>query len=168
RAPDMQELYGVSAERGLVQVLQGEASLESVVYFDQLRGVHVLPAGTGKRSPNEIVSASSVRKLLSEARKLYRYVVLDTPPLLGASESLVFAQAADQNLICAMRDVTRLEQLQTACTRLHRGGGQLMGVVLSGVAAAEYYAKYDAYPRPESISREPEPISREPTTPTIA
>ena len=58
------------------------------------------------------------RELCEAFRQQYDYVIIDTPPLLVASEALLLGKAADAALICAIRDRSRIEQVFAACDRL--------------------------------------------------
>jgi tyrosine-protein kinase Etk/Wzc len=83
--------------------------------------------------------------LLEKIRPSYRYVIIDTPPVLAASEALVFAKAADASLICTMRDASRMEQVNMAYERLTAAQGNPIGVVLNGVPSREYAYRYGRY-----------------------
>ena len=76
---------------------------------------------------------------------MYRYIVIDTPPILPASESLVLARAADVCLVCAMRDVSRIDRLRRSSERLVAAGAHPVGVVLNGVPTHEYAYHYGSY-----------------------
>jgi len=71
--------------------------------------------------------------------------VVDTPPVLAASESLILARSADAFLMCAMRNVSRLSQVEKATERLTATGGRLAGTVLSGVPVSQYVRRYGTY-----------------------
>jgi tyrosine-protein kinase Etk/Wzc len=75
----------------------------------------------------------------------YRYVVIDTPPVLAASEALVLTNAADATLVCMMRDVSRLDQVRKTVERLAAAGSRPIGTVLSGVPARHYASRYGHY-----------------------
>jgi Mrp family chromosome partitioning ATPase len=77
-------------------------------------------------------------------------VIIDTPPVLAASEALVLAKAADATLMCAMRDVSRADQIRKASERLLAAGGRPVGTVLSGVPTHRYNYRYGTYPAPSA------------------
>jgi Mrp family chromosome partitioning ATPase len=106
----------------------------------------VLPAGDLKSSPHELVGNGALQSVLEWTSKKYAYVVLDTPPILAAAESLVLAKAADASLICAMQDVSRSGQVRKACERLMGAGCRPVAAVLNGVSPGHYsyhYGRYD-------------------------
>jgi polysaccharide biosynthesis transport protein len=75
----------------------------------------------------------------------YRYVVIDTPPVLAASEALVLAKAADASLVSTMRDVSRMDQVRYTIERLATAGCRPVGTVLNGVPTNSYVSRYGDY-----------------------
>jgi Mrp family chromosome partitioning ATPase len=85
--------------------------------------------------------------MLEEARLWYRFIVIDTPPVLAASESLVVAKNADGTLLCAMRDFSRENHVRLAHTKLVTTGADMIGTVLNGVPVRSYASRYGSYGR---------------------
>jgi Mrp family chromosome partitioning ATPase len=109
--------------------------------------VHLLTAGGLDKSPHKLLGTPAFRNLLDEARLSYRYIVIDTPPVLAASESLVVAKQADGTIVCAMRDFSRENHLRLAHARLEATGADTIGVVLNGVPVRNYASRYGSYGR---------------------
>jgi tyrosine-protein kinase Etk/Wzc len=83
--------------------------------------------------------------LLAQIPSFYRYVLIDTPPVLAASEALVLTKGADASLVCAMRDVSRADQIRKAVDRLAASGSRPIGMVLSGVPMTDYSYRWGDY-----------------------
>jgi capsular exopolysaccharide synthesis family protein len=145
RSPDVHKVLEVSMSPGLSEVLEGDCSVEDAIITDWSKRVHILPAGKLAGSPHKLVGNGALKAVLEKVRSSYRYVIIDTPPILAAGEALVFAKAADASLICAMRDVSRMEQINTAHERLLGAGANPVGVVLNGVPTKQYAYRYGSY-----------------------
>ena len=145
RAPDIHQIFEVPLAPGLCDVLDEEISLEEAINRSWSEHVHLLPAGELKKSPHKLLGTSTFSKLIEEARLWYRYVVIDTPPVLAASESLVVARAADGTIVCAMRDFSRETHVQLAQSRLSATGADTIGTVLNGVPVRSYSSRYGSY-----------------------
>lgn len=145
RAPDIQEVFEVRKTPGLVEVLSGKSDLDAAIVPSWTPTVDVLPAGELKESVHRLVGNGALHAILERALQKYAYVVLDTPPVLAASESLVLAKAADASLICAMQDVSRAGQVRSACERLVAAGCRPVAAVLNGVSARRYEYNYGYY-----------------------
>jgi succinoglycan biosynthesis transport protein ExoP len=145
RAPDMHEIYDVPLCPGLTGVMLGECDLPSAIRATSMPNVYVLPAGQAKSHPHLLLHQGRLETLLAELRRDYRYVVLDTPPVLAVGESLSVCAAADGVLICALRDVSRQPQIKLLQQRLRSAGAKALGVVLGGVSSRMYTSRYGEY-----------------------
>ena len=142
RKPDLHEIFQISNEVGLVDVLDGKSTIEKTVVTDWHEHLHLLPAGRCKISPHTLLGNGSFEALLHELRGSYRYIIIDAAPVLLASESLILAKAADGTVLCAMKDRTRFAQIRLLADRLSSAGVTILGAVLTGVKASDYYHKY--------------------------
>jgi polysaccharide biosynthesis transport protein len=127
-----------------VDILQGRCILsEATQQLSDL--LYVVPAGELDMNPHALITPGGFRKLLDAARPHYRYIIVDCPPVLAASEAFVLAKSADAAVLCAMRDVSRGHQVKKACSRLHAVGVRTLGVILSGVPTFDYRYRYGSY-----------------------
>ncbi|MCA9246262.1 MAG: polysaccharide biosynthesis tyrosine autokinase [Planctomycetales bacterium] len=151
RSPDLHNVFDIPNEPGLAQVLSHECTAEEAIVTSWSNYVHLLPAGVLKASPHKLLGDGAFKLFLSEIRSTYRHIVIDTSPILSASESLVLAKAADATLLCAMRDISRVDQVQKAYERLVNTGARPLGTVLSGVPTSRYAYLYGTYAYPRDL-----------------
>jgi polysaccharide biosynthesis transport protein len=145
RAPSIHEVFERQNERGLVEVLRGEATLADVVVTDWHEHLHLLHAGKLHGSPHKLLTTDSFTRFLDETRARYDYVVFDTAPVLAAAESLVIAAQSDATLVCTRKDVSRQEQVRKACERLSGADANVVGCVFSGIPLSHYRYRYGGY-----------------------
>ncbi len=145
RSPDIHRLFDVPLGPGLAGVLSGECTLDEAIVTQWSGFVHLLPAGELRASPYKLLANGTARSIIEEARGRYRFVVIDTPPVLAAAEALALAKAADGTLVCVMRNVSRGDQVRRACERLVIAGSRPVGTVLSGISSREYGYRYGRY-----------------------
>jgi len=145
RRPDIQNIFELPLSPGLVDVLRKTRSLDDTIVRKWSDNLDILTAGSLQSNPHDLVGHDAFKAVLEEARRSYHYIVIDTPPILSASEALVFASEADAALICTMRDVTRVDQVRIACERLIGVGARPIGTVLSGVPTTRYSYYYGYY-----------------------
>ncbi len=145
RCPDVHSVFGIDLEPGLARVLSGDCPLEAAIVPSGNELVDVLPAGKLEVNPHTLLGNGAWPSLLAQIPSRYRYVLIDTPPVLSASEALVLAKAADASLVCVMRNVSRLDQLNRILARLQAAGSQPVGLVLNGVPAKNYSYRWGDY-----------------------
>lgn len=145
RCPSGHEIFGVALEPGLAEVLGQRCAVEDAIVELPSFSVHFLPAGRLRASPHSVLRHGEFAPLLAELLTRYRYVVVDSPPVLAASEALILASAAQGTLVCTMRDISRGPQFRMTCDRLIAAGATLVGTVISGLPASLWAYKYGGY-----------------------
>ncbi len=145
RSPDQHDIFGLEMGAGLAGVMAGEANLADAI--DDTLGdlVHVLTAGRMTQSPHRLLSADGMRSLLDNALETYKYVIIDTAPVLSAGETLAVAAQTDATLVCVMRDHSRADAVLRSSRRLEAAGANVVGTVFSGVPSRQYAYRYGDY-----------------------
>jgi len=145
RSPNIHRVFQIDRDPGLAAVLAKQCELADAIVTTWSDRVHFLPAGKLTGNPLGLLADDAWPTLLTQIPAEYRYVVIDTPPVLATSEALVLVKAADAALICTMRDRSRTEQVLMVHNRLKAVGGRPVGVVLNGVPTKSYLYRYGNY-----------------------
>src|SRR5437868_12698476 len=93
-------------------------------------GLHLLPGGSSRDDVAEILSGPKFSAVLSEARRMFDYIIIDAPPLGIFTDASVLINRADGALIVARANKTRYAALERLLEPLPRE--RLLGVVLNG------------------------------------
>ncbi|MEO2048793.1 MAG: polysaccharide biosynthesis tyrosine autokinase [Pirellulales bacterium] len=145
RSPDVANVLGTPLKPGLAEVLQGKCPLEEAIHQVGQSNTYVIPAGRASTNPHHMVQGPLIEQLLDRLKEDFETIVIDTPPILGASESLIFANAADTVLFCSLRDISRSKQVRIAVDRLENAGAKVAGAVLGGTPVNHYAYIYGHY-----------------------
>ena len=89
---------------GLTDYLEeSEAELSNVLYDTGVPRVRLLPAGRPRETGAEYFSSFRMRLLLDSLRSRYpdRYVLLDSPPVIGSPDARILADLADVVVLVA-------------------------------------------------------------------
>jgi polysaccharide biosynthesis transport protein len=146
RAPNLHETFEVPLSPGLAEVLSKKCSLEDAIKPSSHANLFILPAGQLVTNPHRLLSNGAFEELLQQLRTRFRHMIIDTPPILPASEALLMARSADAAILCMRRDYTRLDQVQDAHQRMTAAGVKMAGAVLNGIPVNHYARKYGSYP----------------------
>lgn len=145
RSPEIHEIFDTELSPGLADVLRGECPVEEALETGFSERLHILTAGRLTTSPHQLLGKGEFRALLEKLGTMYAHIVIDTPPILPASEALVMARAADTAVLCVRRDYSRLDQVEEAYRRMTGAGVNTAGAVLNGIPLQHYAYKYGSY-----------------------
>jgi polysaccharide biosynthesis transport protein len=145
RSPDIHNVFNFDLSPGLADVLVDECPLREAIETGFSEHLHILTAGAISVTPHRLLSNGEFDKLLDEAVTMYRHIVIDTPPVLSASEALVLASAAEAAVLCVRRDFSRVDQVREASRRMMAAGVKTAGAVINGIPLRHYAYKYGSY-----------------------
>jgi polysaccharide biosynthesis transport protein len=134
RNPGIADLLGLPPEIGLSSVLVGDASLYDALHpwRDNLP-LRVLTSGPLPPNPSEVVGGARMAELIRDLVRTGATVILDTPPLLLATDAAVLAHVTDGALLVTRFRSTRVDELSVGASALRAAGATLLGVVLNRV-----------------------------------
>lgn len=148
RNPSIGRLLGVDSRRGIAEVLQGDLCLEEAIQSTEHDHLYVLTTGESNEAPRHQFANGELRKVLQQLRANFRYVLIDTAPVLSSAETLPIAQASDAIIISTLRDVSRVAQIRLALEKLSFVGGRVAGAVINGVPPRAYRYSHGFSSRP--------------------
>ena len=155
RKPSVQDFLEVPNDSGIVECLSHEKGLEDVIQMDFKSGAHFILAGPKAPNPTDVLASDQMRDFLAALTDAYDLIVLDTPPVMAVSDSLVLSRMADKIVFLVRWERTRREATVTAVRRILESGAELAGIVLTQVdakrhdryynRASGYYGEYNKY-----------------------
>jgi capsular exopolysaccharide synthesis family protein len=145
RSPDIHRIFDVEVGPGLAEVLTGRVPLEEAIETEVSSRLHLLTAGRLSASPHQLTGGGEFAATIERLREMYENIIIDTPPILSASEALIMAGAADATIVCVRRDYSRVDQVSESVQRLVASGVKVAGAVLNGVPTQHYAYRYGSY-----------------------
>ena len=156
RAPRIHKVLGLDSACGLGTILDertGVKDLDAIVQYSKVPNLFVLPAGPVLSDPSQLLDSGTMKKKIAEWRRVFTHIVIDTPPLLISSDSLVLSAEADFVVLTIRANVTPKQAVVRARHMLTSVKAKLAGVVVNGVdlnstefASYGYYS-YGKYPQ---------------------
>jgi len=146
RKSSVHALLGLPESPGLAEVLRGACTLEeAIVRTQEFPNLFVMSAGKPPENPAELLDSTVWQALSGRVRELFRYVILDSPPV-GAVADYDLIQAACDGVILVVRpDHTNRQLCQKSLDTVPNT--KLLGVLLNCVpewslargAGGDYY-----------------------------
>lgn len=119
RHPSIASKLGGSAEGGILHVLQGRPLAELIRVAPDL-GFDYLPLSRDSADPVATLANERFPELLRQLKESYDCVVIDSAPLLSATEARLLASMVDHVLFAVKWGSTRREVAQNALRLLRR------------------------------------------------
>lgn len=131
RSPTQHDAFGVARNGGLSDVVAGTLKLDSALRNGDASGFAVLASGSPARSPSQLLSQPTFRRLLDELRAQYRFVILDGPPITVYPDAGSLAALADGVVMVMRAEHTRWEVAEEAKRAIEQSGTPILGAVLN-------------------------------------
>jgi capsular exopolysaccharide synthesis family protein len=163
RRPRIEEVVDVALTPGLTAVLIGDVTLpQAIQSAPAVPNLSVLPAGVPPPNPSELLSGERARRLVDVLGQTYDVVVIDCPPVLPVTDSLVLARMADTTLLVTSANKTSKRSLTRAVELLKQVDAPLVGTVLNSLSAEETFSgepyRYETASKPaRHAGRRPPP-----------
>lgn len=133
RRPCASDYLGIEADiarTGLSEVLAGEATLTDSIIRLEPSGLHLLPGGAARNDVADLLAGSKFKEILTEARRMFDYIIIDAPPMGIFTDAAMLINRADGALIVIRSGHARYATLERILAPLPQE--RLLGVILNG------------------------------------
>lgn len=100
RKPSVHKNFKVSNLKGLSEVLIGKAKLEEVIQ-SRNENLDLLTSGKIPPNPSEMLSSSTMSKLIEKLKEKYDIVILDSAPLQAVTDAQILSTKSRWNYTCS-------------------------------------------------------------------
>ncbi len=128
--PRVSEYLGLKSARGISDAMTSP-SIDIASCITRINHLDVLSGGTELADPVGYMASKKFRTTIDQLREEYQLIVVDSPPLVPASDSHVLADLADGMLVVVRAHQTERELLRRALESVD--AQNLLGVVLNDV-----------------------------------
>ncbi|HYL68926.1 MAG TPA: polysaccharide biosynthesis tyrosine autokinase [Candidatus Limnocylindria bacterium] len=136
-------------EGGLSSYLAGVSTLDEVIIsHPAITNLDALTTGPVPPSPADLLSSHRMRDAITELRRRYKFIVIDSPPIMAATDAVILSSLTDGVLLVVRSGETPKEAFTRTRDLLAAVKSRLLGVVLNAVdsSAPDYYYSYRYYP----------------------
>ncbi len=150
RRSKLHRYYELDNSVGLTSYLLDDYPLEEVVFQTPIDNLYVMPAGPTPFDPSGALNSRKFSELLQEVKQRFDIVLVDSPPILGVSDSAVIVSEVDMTLMVVQPHKLPLKALLRQKQVIESVGGNLAGVVMNNVDITtdhqyQYYTTYYSY-----------------------
>jgi len=161
RRPRIHEFFGLDNAVGLTSVLLGQEPLNVALQNVAERpGLSVLASGPLPPNPADLLSSQRTTEVLKALQGHADIVLVDSPPVLPVTDSLILSAKVDATLLNCLAGVTTRKEISRAAELLRQVDAPLVGTILNGVTEGQPYGYYYRYYGPSSAGdSNPAPLS---------
>ncbi len=146
RRPGMHRPLRLTNERGLSQVLIGQARVRDVIQRTVDPNLLAITAGRTPPNPSELLASERMKTLLNNlSHGPFDWIVLDTPPVLAVTDAVILAPLVNGVTFVIGAEMTRRRLAERALETIMSASPRFAAVVLNRVDFARnkyYYSRY--------------------------
>jgi succinoglycan biosynthesis transport protein ExoP len=151
RKPGISRLLNLTDGKhaGLSTYLAGVSSLDLVtIPHPRITNLAAIPTGPLPPNPADLLSSLRMREAIAALRREYKFIVIDSPPIMAATDAVIISALVDGVLLVARSGETPREALTRTRDLLAGVRSRVLGVILNAVdlTAPQYYYSYSYYP----------------------
>lgn len=141
RHPSVHKMMKVSNRSGLTNIIaqfQDGLSVNSYegvqqVIFEGGQNLTLITAGHRVPNPSEVLGSKRMGRFLEQARKEFSYIIIDSPPVAVASDTIPLCNLSDGVLYVVDAKNADKRSVKMAINDLKRNGGNVIGLVMNKV-----------------------------------
>lgn len=148
RRGSLHRRFGARRTPGLTELLLG-APFEQVVQREVAPGLDFISTGSEPPHAADVLLSPAMENLINTLTTRYDLVMIDTPPILAATDAGILASKAAAVFLVALAEKTTVGELQASQRALQQSGAEVKGVLLNGLRiegrwyrAHYYFGKY--------------------------
>lgn len=114
---------------GLSNFLSGSATQAEIIHPTDFANLYCIPAGPTPPSPIQLLNSEIFLELLTNLRKEFRYLIIDTPPIIGFADGRSISSKVDGVILVIKHHYTSRYSARLASQLLFQVNAPILGVV---------------------------------------
>jgi len=145
RKPRVHEMIKNKRIPGLIDYLFGQAPLNEIIHKAEIDNLYFITCGTIPPNPAEMLESEKMRQFLSDMRKIYDIVILDSPPIIAVTDAEILATVVDGTILVVSADTTESELMERSVELIKKDKSSLIGTILNNFSYKSGYGSYYKY-----------------------
>lgn len=129
KRPLLHELFNVPNRVGLMDILHGERSLQSLLHSVNSNHLFLLTTGINNNGKTDPFASQQMSKMLSQLSREFDKVIIHGPPLIY-TETASLAAKVDGVIVLIHPNRNRTDSTRVVMDKLQKTGSRIIGVVM--------------------------------------
>ncbi|MBS0425539.1 MAG: polysaccharide biosynthesis tyrosine autokinase [Proteobacteria bacterium] len=126
-------LLGISRNKGLSEIVLNTITLKEVIHKIPLANIDFISTGALPPNPSELLLHERFGIFLETLTKSYDLVIIDSPPILAATDAAIIGQFASATFMVVKSGINTKRELEQSIKRFAQSGTNIKGIVFNGV-----------------------------------
>lgn len=131
RKADLTRSFGLARAGGLSAALVGEDPHQHYVPHPELSNLMILPAGARPPKPPDLLDSDRMRELIATWRQDFDRVIIDGPPVIGLSDSVILATMTDTTVLVVRARQSRRQDFSLTQEILSSVNANVSGAIVN-------------------------------------
>ena len=133
RLGELHKIFNMTQDNGLGDYLAQQIALTTVIHPTTMDNIDFIPRGQHPHNPSSLLSGDKFEQMMTELNEHYDYIVIDSPPILAASDAMIMSHYADKVLMVTRYDQSIEGQVAYAVKQMNKANVQVDGIILNDV-----------------------------------
>ncbi len=146
RKPKLFQELGLTNSTGLSSFLSNKDTLDNIIQTSvKTPNLDIITSGPIPPNPAELIASDKCKQLFDELKKLYDYIIIDTPPLCLVTDAFLLMKYIDVNLFIVRQGITNKNIFGSIIQDLAKRN-LTTSIIINGITAGSGYGyRYGSY-----------------------
>ncbi len=144
RRPKIHRAFHKSNDVGLYDFVVNDKDVHDLIIHDE-SGIDLLLTGNRLTYPHIVLQSKKIINMVNALRDEYDFIVVDTPPVLSVTDSIIVSKYVDGVIYVAAYNQTRKEDAKNGLDQLRENGANIIGGVLANIDVRKSQGNYGYY-----------------------
>lgn len=141
----LNETFSIDKQPGLSDLLAGTATLGEIIVSLPEVGIDLIPRGSMVLNPAELLVLGELSETLEQLKSFYNHIVIDSPPILGATDAAILGKHADATFLVVKEGRYTAHELEVSFRRFQQVGVKPNGFIINDMKEGSSYYPYYGY-----------------------
>jgi non-specific protein-tyrosine kinase len=143
RRPRVHEVFAVSNQTGLSEILSQDKELDAITLQDSgVEGLQLLTAGQLPQNPSVLLGSTRMEAVIAALVQHADLVLFDAPPVIAVTDAALLASQVDGTLLVIRAGATQRDHVQRAKELLEKVNARVVGAVLTNASLDSSVSSY--------------------------
>lgn len=122
-------------------------SIDAAIHPTAAENLYVLPSGKIPPNPSEVIGSTGAAFLMELLKKKFDFIILDTPPVMPATDAMLMAPRTDGTILVVKSGNTERKIVKSVVESFKNANLPILGILLNLVDLKKegYYRYYKKY-----------------------